>query len=322
MKRQLLTHILLTATLVIGLAVSPDCCLVRRSCAADLSLSGNHQWLYTMKAGVRFIPFFWINKSNVGGGKVSLREEADGTKELELLIGSDPERAPRKINRWGYILERVSGSVAELTGIMSQSDEQSIDDAKESTEKSSKRYAFKGIRSRLDGAEARSLTFRMNVSENYTYKDADTLLGLLPVTGPSARQLQVPTGTDSGLLFAVKEMLHENAEKYKRSGELTVPTPRQYVYNARLYSLSMRATKIKKRLTVNGREYKQLIESKFEARNSDNGKVSRFVITYGTEAPFYEVPIKIVYQPRWWLRAELLLDESADIPPALPEVFE
>jgi len=322
MKRQFFINILLIVTLLIGLAMLPDCFLVRRSYAADLSSSGYGQWKYTMKAGIRFIPFFWINKSNVGGGEVSFSEDADGTKELALLIGSDPERAPRKINRWGYIVERVSGSTAELTGIMSQSDEESIDDAKESTEKPSKRYVFKGIRSHLDGAEAQSDTFRIKVTENYTYKDVDTLLGLMPATGESTRKLQVPAGTDSGFLFAVKAMLYEPADNFKRSGELTVSKSRNYVYNALLYDLSVSSLKMKKHLKINGREYKQLIESKFEARNSETGKVNRYVITYGTEAPFFKVPVKIVYQPRWWFRAELFLDEVVNTSPALPEVLE
>lgn len=318
MKRQRLLKILLTATLLTGQAMSLNCCLAGRSYATDLSLSGKRQRLYTMNAGVRFIPFFWINRNNVGGGKISWSEEADGTKALVLLIGSDPRRAPRKINRWGYIVERVSGSTAELTGVMTPSDEQSIDSAKASTAKSSKRYAFKGIRSRLEGADAKSSTFRMNVSENYTYKDADTLLRQLPVAGASVRQLRVPAGADSGFLFAVREMMRETVENFKRSGKLTVPKARQYVYNALLFRLSVPDSRMIKRLTVNGREYKQLIESEFEARNNATGKVSHFVVAYGTEEPFMEVPIRIVYQPRWWFRAELLLDEGADSHLAAP----
>jgi hypothetical protein len=314
MKRQHLSNIVLTATLLISLAVLLDFCLVRGSRAAEVSFSGKHQLRYTMNAGVRIIPFFWINRSNVGGGKVSWGEEADGTKVLSLLLGSDPERVWRKINRWGYIVERVSGSTAELTGIMTQSDEQSIDQAKASTAKSANRYAFKGIRSRLEGAEAQSTTFRMDVSKNYTYRDVDILLGQLPVTGTSVRHLQIPAGTDSGFLFAVRSMLQETAEKFKSTGKPTLPKPRQYVYSARLYKLFMPESRIIKRLSANGHEYKQLIESEFEAHNSATKEVSHFVITYGTEAPFSEIPIKIVYQPRWWFRAELLLDESAGIP--------
>src|SRR5690606_24237012 len=101
-----------------------------------------------------------------------------------------------------------------------------------------------------DGAEAQSSTFRMDVSENYTYKDADTLLRQLPSDGASARQLQVPAGTDTGLLFAVREMVHEMAATYKSSGELAVPQPRQYVYNAHLYSLSMDDSRLKERLKI------------------------------------------------------------------------
>lgn len=286
----------------------------RGSAAADLCPSGRHQLRYTMNAGVRFIPLFWISQNNVGGGKISWSEEGDGTKMVELLIGSDPDRVWRKINRWGYIVERVSGSAAELTGVMTQSDEQSIDQAKASTAASSARYAFKGIRSRLEGADAQSSTFRMDVSRNYTYKDSSTLVGLLPTVGKSVKKLRIPAGTDSGFLFSVREMLHETAEIYRNSGKPAVPKPRQYVYNARLFSLSMTGVRIRKRLDVNGREYRQLIESEFEARNSATGKVSHFEITCATHPPFAGVPVRIVYQPRWWFRAELLLKEMADVP--------
>jgi hypothetical protein len=158
--------------------------------------------------------------------------------------------------------------------------------------------------------EAQSSTFRMDVSENYTYKDVATLLEQLPATGKSVRHLRIPAGADSGFLMAVREMLHETAEKLKKSGKLITPKPRQYVYNAVLFSLTMDDCEIIKSLSANGREYKRLIESEFKARNSANGKVTRFAITYGADAPYLDAPIRIVYQPRWWFRAELLLDES------------
>ena len=44
---------------------------------------------------------FWISKDDVGGARVSWRGDADGAFGLDLLIGSDPARAPRQINRWG-----------------------------------------------------------------------------------------------------------------------------------------------------------------------------------------------------------------------------
>src|SRR5215471_2398561 len=53
-------------------------------------------------------PFlFWITRDNVGSGRMTWRRAADGTLGFELLMGSDPSRAPFKANKWGYIREVV-----------------------------------------------------------------------------------------------------------------------------------------------------------------------------------------------------------------------
>src|SRR5512143_148814 len=57
---------------------------------------------YTMTARVRPL-LFWISRSGVGGARISWLESADGSRGLELLVGSDPARTPMRINRWGYV---------------------------------------------------------------------------------------------------------------------------------------------------------------------------------------------------------------------------
>ena len=60
--------------------------------------------LYQVDARAR--PFlFWIRKSNIGDGRLTWRRGPDGTIGYELLVGSDPARTPRHINRWGYLRE-------------------------------------------------------------------------------------------------------------------------------------------------------------------------------------------------------------------------
>src|SRR5690349_2844719 len=63
---------------------------------------------YRMLARVRPM-LFWINCDNVGGAKVSLSGDQKDKDNfgIELLIGSDPQRAPRQINKWGYIAEEM-----------------------------------------------------------------------------------------------------------------------------------------------------------------------------------------------------------------------
>src|SRR5712692_2683765 len=71
------------------------------------------QFDYTMTARVRLL-LFWVGKDDVGGGSIRrgtlLQDPASGV--IELLIGSDPAKAPRAINRWGAaseIVHRPSG---------------------------------------------------------------------------------------------------------------------------------------------------------------------------------------------------------------------
>ena len=271
------------------------------------------EYAYTMNVGARPM-LFWISWKNVGGGRISWIEKTDGGKGLELLIGSDPARAPRKINRWGYIAEQVSGSSSELVGIMTQSDEQSVEQAQSNIGQSSRIYAFKAIRCQSSGSEAQSFTIPLQWPEDFTYRDVSMLLSRIPAADSSMRHLKIPAGVDPGFLFAVKGMIEENVEKYRSSGELLNSVkPRRYIYNASLFALSMASSKFLNRMTLSGHEYQKLLESKFEARNDATGKTSSFSITYGTESPISKIPIRILYQPRWWFRAELVLDESVDM---------
>jgi hypothetical protein len=70
-------------------------------------------------------------------------------------------------------------------------------------------------------------------------------------------------------------------------------------------------SKFVRKSEVNGKEHSDLIESEFRARNKTTGKTSDLSVMYGTRGPISKIPVRITYKPRWWLSAELLLDESA-----------
>src|SRR5262249_16162329 len=83
---------------------------------------------YAIDARVRPLLLFWISRHDIGDAVV-LKRQAPSEAGYSLLIGSDPERAPRRINRWGYIDEQIRGNEATLIGLMTESDEDSIDQA-------------------------------------------------------------------------------------------------------------------------------------------------------------------------------------------------
>jgi hypothetical protein len=56
---------------------------------------------YRLSAAIRPL-LFWVGAKNVGGARIVRRHDGAGRKGYELLLGSDPARAPRRINRWGW----------------------------------------------------------------------------------------------------------------------------------------------------------------------------------------------------------------------------
>jgi hypothetical protein len=86
---------------------------ISQAAGTELPVVSEHR--YRMLAKVRPL-LFWISKDDVGGAKVSWRGSEDGGFGLDLLIGSDPRRAPRQINKWGYIAEQVRGSTPASPG--------------------------------------------------------------------------------------------------------------------------------------------------------------------------------------------------------------
>jgi hypothetical protein len=49
--------------------------------------------------------------------------------------------------------------------------------------------------------------------------------------------------------------------------------------------------------------------------NRRSGSTTPFSITYGTHGVLAGVPISASYQPNWWFKVELELEEHGDVPP-------
>src|SRR5262245_65045760 len=49
---------------------------------------------YRASGAIRPFVLFWISRDNVGGARITRRRSPDGTFGVEMLTGSDPERAP------------------------------------------------------------------------------------------------------------------------------------------------------------------------------------------------------------------------------------
>ena len=171
---------------------------------------------YTLTARIRPL-LFWISRAGVGGGKIAWEEEAGVAKQIQLLIGSDPERAPRRINRWGYIRESISGSSLELLGVMTESEEESIAEAQMRIEETGARHAFKAIRGKVGDGRAEATVVHLLTAENYTYRDLDRFLPKIPVSGSVTPAVTLNEGVEPGFLVAVRNLIHDNVERFRSS---------------------------------------------------------------------------------------------------------
>lgn len=269
---------------------------------------------YLLTARIRLlIP--WLSFKNVGLARIRWTDGDDGIDAIELLVGSDPARAPRKINRWGYEAERWVGNTFKLTGVMTESDEDSIDRARKSISEENAKHNFKAIRAHLVNGLAESRVIHLASATDFTFHDLDKLLDMLSEEDSEARTLAIPPAAEPGFLFAVHALIRDSVEKYRRSQsiDLDEETRCVYVYNAKLYELERTSSKFKREIRIDGREYHDLIESRFRAKNLESGKRESFKIVYGVRKPISETPILIVYRPRWWFEAQLLLDENVTL---------
>jgi hypothetical protein len=226
---------------------------------------------YTVAARVRPL-LFWISRDDVGDARIAQSEVREGTSRLELLIGSDPERAPMRINRWGYLAESFCGGVAELVGVMTESDEETIEDARKRTGQAASEHRFKVIRSSVADGEVTTSLFRLALSEGFTYRDVASLLARLPPRAATVKRAPLPAGIDTGFLVAMTGLLHETVHAYHHSGQARHGLRRVFVHDGRLYDLTQRSARVHPEFRLRDKTYPRAIEGEFELRSRVTGK--------------------------------------------------
>ena len=256
---------------------------------------------YRMLAKVRPL-LFWISRDDVGGARIGWLGDQGGSKGFELLIGSDPARAPRKINRWGYIAEELRGSTASTLGVTKQSNEESIEEAKAKLGKETGgTHAFKAIRATTENGHAKADVLTLQAASDLTYRDVGSLLMMVDgnASTTSSKTVKLPAGTRPGFLLALSDLMANPKLK-------SVP----YVYNGKFHTLHVKGVDPAS-MRLNGRDYTNLVRARFETENQSTRERTPFEITYGTTGPLKEVPVHVMYQPKWWFQVELFLENDA-----------
>jgi hypothetical protein len=257
---------------------------------------------YTITARVRPLVLFWITRSGVGDAVITRQIESGGAR-YSLLIGTDPERAPLHINRWGYIEEEIRGAESRLIGLMTQSDEESIEQAEANIRgQATGRHPFQVIDATADGERSRSRVRSIATPQDYTLRHLPIVLDLArqDATEGRTRVIPVPAGTRPGFLCALVDAMRDPS-----------PPVISYVYFGRLYELRRMRTERIANLQIGPRSYGRVVAADFVTTSRHDGEQTRFSITYGIDGPLAAVPLRVVYQPRWWMQVELTIDDGA-----------
>jgi hypothetical protein len=266
--------------------------------AANGNVERHH---YSIAARVRPLLVFWITRSDVGDAVVT-RQIAPGEATYTLLIGSDPDRAPRRINRWGYIKEEIHGADARLVGLMTQSEEDSIEEAEANLQKQAHGdHPFKIIRGTVNGEQAQSVVTSIEAPRDYSFHQLQTVLDLADRESPEAkpRTIRLPPGTRPGFLAALADAMRTSAG--------SIP----YVYHGRIYELRRTSARTIPNLRLAHASYGRATAADFTVTSTYNGEQFGFSMTYGTEGRYAEVPLTASYRPRWWMEINLTLDDDA-----------
>ena len=291
------------------------------------------QYNYGMTARVRLL-FFWAGKDDVGGGYIRRGVSGEDPRKefFQVLFGSDPQKAPRAINRWGagteiswhknpvsapFSQEDVNSSA--FFGFMKSSRGKSAAEMQEEFKREQERgeHSFTGILSRVEPSRAVSLIANLQSDTDYNLHDYNRaeplMLDRLSDSTQPLRTLQ-----DASRCPRAEEFLATVAELIDASlVDAKAPESRCYVYDAQENLLTLEHVSPVESLPVQlhgpnntvilNTSYQNLLQMDFLSAHKLTGKKVYFSILVGRSGELRGVPVQIRYQPNWWFQVILNL---------------
>ena len=289
---------------------------------------------YIMTARVRLL-LFWAGQDDVGGGYIrrGLFADKPSAEFFQIVMGSDPAKAPRAINRWGAAVELLrqggAGATPESStffGFMKVYKGNSVSEMQKELEgeKGGHRFLFSAILNRADRSEsiAKSVPFATDTDFNIHQLDQAELVVFDRLENTEGRVRSLAPGQfrscgrPEGFLSSVEELVDDALAGHKTPESLC------YVYNGQLFRLTLnRVTPVERetvKFSLHGtsrpyvHEYHNLVLARIENFNETMHQGSSFELLLGTAGALRGVPVKIDYQPNWWFQVELNLKTSEE----------
>lgn len=270
----------------------------------------------------------WVGDEDVGEGYIRLGEKkGDSSLEIiELLFGSDPEKAPMELNRWGAateVVRRSSGPPrADASAFLGFRKKSASAEGQETPprrvpgrRRPQDERAFEASLNYIDSRRAVASTIPFSADEKLDLGDmqqveqqaleAFSAGNLAPRTLLGRQCDWVPS-----FLFT---MSHVIERLISSQGELDGLC---YVYNAQEYTLSVKTAQPVDRHTTDielesgerfTRTYKDLVKAEVGVVNRETGGETSFQLLVGRSGRWRGVPVEIAYEPLPWLRLTLRL---------------
>ena len=309
MRQPMGTVLALVGTCVLGVTTVPAIPVARPAAVTNEPDPGGIRFTehrYRIIGKLRMV-VFWASRDDVGSARMTSR--SDGmTNTLTFLVGSNPQRAPRNLNEWSYLREEVQPTHASVFVVRSLETEEdgsiapgAVADAQRFGA-SCASITHDAVRSVQTKVQARGVTYWM----------FDRLLDQVAAAPEwEHRHMSRPAGAFAGFLTAMQHVIRAGRADARGQGRLE---PVSYVYNDAVYDLSVRGSDRLGRTRIGTRTFDRLIRTDFTILNRTTGDVSRFGVTYSPDRTVSTLPVQIFYQPSFWLRIELRLDDDANVP--------
>jgi hypothetical protein len=266
---------------------------------------------YKMSGRVRPL-LFWIGKDDIGIARIVWRRGNGAAVGYELLVGTDPAKAPRSLNRWGYIAEDIEGADGSILALMTGADEATYNEAASNSGRPPGAGDFRAIQAHVERGAATWQTARVSTPSALTVHDVDAALERIrrETAAAPSRGMPLPSGARPGFLTAVAELIDLAVTGVNRKADTReLLRPRvQYVFGQGAYEIYLREVE-SLHADHDGRLI-PAVRTAFEIRTIATDARTRFEITSGSDGDLLGVPVAISWQPRWWLRVALSLESK------------
>jgi hypothetical protein len=274
--------------------------------AAVMPATADHSYRVVGRAKLMSMTLF---ANDIGGGRLSWRR-GRASESISLLVGSEPERAPRNLNEWAYSLEEIHGDRANAFVVRSLGP---ADRLKSRADSEGKRQ-FRAVCSSATGVAAQSATTTIGTDGVITYRALGKLLDHFTGARPSQpRDVVQPSGAAPGFLSALNRMLRLSIEAEASSSKIQ-PAAIPYTYNSAVYDLQLRRVRRQNNVSVGGRTYGELLQGEFVTVRRRDRDPTPFTVSYAVEGADAGVPIVISYRASWWLSVDLQIDDEYEAP--------